>query len=552
MVAIVRVVRMDRTLSQGFDEPCHVAAGMEWLDRHTYTLDAVHPLLARYAITLPLYWAGERFPKFPSGDPRAYNYNDVGNAILGDGGHYKRNLLLARLGVLPFMCLGAMVLYLWTKRYLGNLAACLAVAFFTTTPSILAFSGLAYNDLPAASLQLTFLCLLTLWLQRQTWSMTFVLGLAAGLAVATKYTSLVFLTTSTVAMLVCRWWLHDRSSAPSQTRLRSFAQLLATGCIAMLVVWGTYGFSTGRVQETTGLSPGAMPSFQHFPAPVRGLARSAVLSNPRIPAPEIISGFAEIWVANRVGPSSYLYGHSRNGGWWFFFPVALALKTPLPVILLAIVGSVQLVFLARRRGNCKVLMPLASAIAILCAAMAGRYNVGTRYLLIVVTLLCILAGFGGQFLWKYPQQRLGKAVFFTLLIWQVVVTMSARHDFIAYFNEIAPSDPSKALVVGCDLDCGEDLFRLADELRSRGVSQVRIAVWSSGDLADIGLPSYKVLQPFQPVSGWIAISVRSKRMGHVLHQAYPPEGFSWLDNYRPVAELDKTILIYHIPDIVRP
>src|SRR3954471_806858 len=105
LVAVLRVLHEDRQLSQGFDESCHVAAGMEWLDRHAYTLDPVHPPLARYAVKLPLYWAGERFPKFSGDDPRAHNYNDVGDAIFAGSGHYRRNLLLARIGILPFLCL---------------------------------------------------------------------------------------------------------------------------------------------------------------------------------------------------------------------------------------------------------------------------------------------------------------------------------------------------------------------------------------------------------------------------------------------------------------
>ena len=63
--------------------------------------------------------------------------------------------------------------------------------------------------------------------------------------------------------------------------------------------------------------------------------------------------------------------------------------------------------------------------------------------------------------------------------------MWAQPDLIAYFNELAPRDPSKALLLGCDLDCGQDLFRLADELRARGISHVNIAVWSSADISQM-------------------------------------------------------------------
>jgi hypothetical protein len=133
-IAIIRVVAADKITGQGFDEPCHVGAGIEWLDRHTYKLDPVHPPLARYAIALPLYLSGARMPYFAPGDPRGGNYNDVGDAILYKDGRYKRNLFLARIGIIPFLVLATVALFLWTRKYFGGTAACLAVALFTTTP----------------------------------------------------------------------------------------------------------------------------------------------------------------------------------------------------------------------------------------------------------------------------------------------------------------------------------------------------------------------------------------------------------------------------------
>ena len=54
LIAVVRIISTYSLTAQAFDEPCHVAAAIELLDRHTYTLDPVHPPLARIAIGLPL------------------------------------------------------------------------------------------------------------------------------------------------------------------------------------------------------------------------------------------------------------------------------------------------------------------------------------------------------------------------------------------------------------------------------------------------------------------------------------------------------------------
>jgi hypothetical protein len=137
--------------------------------------------------------------------------------------------------------------------------------------------------------------------------------------------------------------------------------------------------------------------------------------------------------------------------------------------------------------------------------------------------------------------------FAILLLWQGVETVRAQGDFISYFNELAGHDPSRVMVAGCDLDCGQDVFRLSRELAARNVSHFSLAVWSSADLNRMGLPDFDVLQPFKPVTGWVAVSARSLRFGDVLHESYPPGAFTWLQSVRPVARVGHTIWLYYIP-----
>ena len=67
-------------------------------------------------------------------------------------------------------------------------------------------------------------------------------------------------------------------------------------------------------------------------------------------------------------------------------------------------------------------------------------------------------------------------------------------------------------------------------------------------MSQMGLPPFDVLQPFHPVSGWVAVSLRSLRVGHVFHSGYPPGALAWLDAYQPVERIGKTIWLYHIPE----
>ncbi len=224
LVAVIRVVMTYRSTSQGYDEPGHIAAGMEWLDRGTYLIDPYHPPLSRVAMALPLYLAGERLPtSLPAADPvhpdtagnNSLSYTAVGNAILYDSGHYLRNLCLARSGVLPFLVLSTIAVFLWSRRQFGDWAGVFAAGLFTTLPFVLAFSGLAYTDLPAAAMQLACMLVLVCWLQTPTVRWTVALGLALALAFLAKFTSLLFIPATGVAIVLCKCWV-ERSGEPRE------------------------------------------------------------------------------------------------------------------------------------------------------------------------------------------------------------------------------------------------------------------------------------------------------------------------------------------------
>jgi 4-amino-4-deoxy-L-arabinose transferase-like glycosyltransferase len=551
LVAIVRIAATYRNTAQGFDETCHVAAGIQLLAQEKYTLDPVHPPLSRIAIGLPLYLAGERYPTLRSDDADSNNYNVMGNAILYGDGHYLRNLILARIGVLPFFILATAVVFLWTRREFGAGAALMAVALFTTLPIVLAFSSLAYTDIGAASTQAAGMFAMATWLDNPTRKATLWLGVAGGLAFLAKLTSFLFVPAAAIILALAKWGLAHKQDASAHAAGTMWIRKLAIAAsLAIFVVWAGYGFSFGHVQEDMRLSPASMPSFQHFPAPVGRIARQLVVRDAIVPAPAFLRGTADAWVLNKSSPHSYLLGRTKEGGWWYFFLVGLAVKTPIPVLLLSLIGLLGILATVSRERRWQPLAPALCVAAILVVTMPVKYNTGTRHVLAVFPLLAVVAGAGCSYLWTTsgPRLKFRRVALVALLAWQALCTARASKDYIAYFNEFAGRDPSRIMITGCDLDCGQDVFRLARELRKRNVSRVKLAMWSSADMAQMGLPSFEVLQPFQPVTGWIAISVRSLRLGHVFHQDYPEDAFAWLSKYEPVGEIGRTVRLYHIPE----
>ena len=87
-----------RVYSNTWDEPEHLAAGIELLDRGRYEYDTEHPPLVRIFMALGPYLAGAHSYGTPPPDGV-----QEGVDILYTDDHYDTFLTLARLGTLPWL-----------------------------------------------------------------------------------------------------------------------------------------------------------------------------------------------------------------------------------------------------------------------------------------------------------------------------------------------------------------------------------------------------------------------------------------------------------------
>jgi hypothetical protein len=189
-------------------------------------------------------------------------------------------------------------------------------------------------------------------------------------------------------------------------------------------------------------------------------------------------------------------------------------------------------------------------VAILLITMPVKYNAGLRHVLVLFPLMAVMAGYGASELMKLSERKKiwGLASVTLLIAWQLLSSLQARHDYISYFNAFAGGNPSHVLVTGCDLDCGQDVFKLRSELQRRNVEHFHVAMWSSADMSRMGLPNFEILPPSQPVTGWVAISDRSRLEGEVFHTTYPANSFNWLAKYAPMSRVGGAVNLYYIPD----
>jgi 4-amino-4-deoxy-L-arabinose transferase-like glycosyltransferase len=543
-IGAVQIVSTYSVFSQTTDEPAHLATGMEWLDRGTYTFEPLHPPLARVAIALGPYLSGLRL----TGETHLW---EQGNAILFAHNRYLHNLSLARLGVLPFFLFATFLVWFWGRARYGDGPALLATLLFTTSPAVLAHAGLATTDMALTATFTAALMVFINWLERPSYLRSILLGLAVGLAILSKFSALVFLPACAIALLAWRWLL-ERGKKESPMAADSFplSRSLAVAMLAMLLlIWAGYRFSISSVTDAAARPHPTIDRLFGTSGSLHNLAYSAAES-PLIPAPAFFRGLAALRGKEAIGHKGYLLGQIRVNGWWYFFLVALAVKTTLPFLVLIVAGIIYLGKSAWLERNWITGAPMVAALALLLVSMPSHINIGLRHILPIYPLLALIGGVGACRLWNNAKPKhIGLAVVLILLAWQVTSSIRAHPDYLAYFNELAGQHPERILI-DSDLDWGQDLLRLSPALQQRHVEEVSIAYAGSLDLdlARFGLPPFRVLAPHEPTGGWIAISLLRLKTGGF---GLPEDSFWWLESYKPVGLVGRSIRLYYVPELPR-
>jgi hypothetical protein len=540
-IGAARIVSTYSVFSQTTDEPAHLATGMEWLDRGTYTFEPLHPPLARVAVALGPYLSGLRL----TGENHMW---EQGNAILFAHNRYVHNLSLARLGVLPFFLLATFLVWSWGRTRYGDGPALVATLLFTTSPVVLAHGGLATTDMALTATFTAALMACISWLERPSYLRSALLGGAVGLATLSKFSALLFLPACAIALLAWRWLLErgKRKSTVATDSFRPGRGVAVAALAIFLIIWAGYRFSISSVTDA-GARP--HPTIDHLfgtSGTLHNWAYSAAESQ-LIPAPALFRGLAALRGKEANGHKGYLLGQIRLTGWWYFFPVALVVKTTLPFLFLIVAGIFYLGKSAWLERNWIAGAPVIAALALLLVSMPSHINIGLRHILPIYPLLALIGGVSACRLWNNAKPKhIGLAIVLILLAWHVTSSIRAHPDYLAYFNEVAGQHPERILI-DSDLDWGQDLLRLSPALKQRHVEEVSIAYAGSPelDLHQFGLPPFRVLAPHQPTSGWIAISLLRLKIGGL---GFPDDGFWWLEAYKPVCLVGQSIRLYYVPE----
>ena len=540
---ILRIVDLYGEFSATADEGTYLVCGIELYQQHTAVLNPKQPPLSRWAIGFLPYLAGLRIE-------RGRSFFDEGKRLLEEAGDYWRTLTLARTGNLIFVPLLLFYVYRWAGHLYGRTAAAAAVFLVSFSPTVIAHSAVATADL-ATTAALTMAAFhASQWLRDRTIRNACWAGAGAGLALSAKYSTIGFLPVTLTGYCLLTAWArrsgHWENRRPGLKPL-IYQTTLAAG-IALTLIWATYCFDLTPLRHPTRMPNIELGNFAS-PDSVFGRLADYVTTQVALPMQSFFAGIFLVFRHFFAGHAAYhtaygqfLLGEVKwDGGWWYYFPVALAVKTTLPFLVLTLLALLSLWRGRREAHRDGSLFVVWAIVSILVVAMSGSLNIGVRHVLPMYPLMAILASsvFSLNKSGSLPS-RLRMTLAGLLLAGHAAASLTAHPDYLAYFNEAAQGKEHEFLG-DSNLDWGQDLARLGQYVQQHEMKNISLSYFGPTSPEVVGIESYQTFNARERPQGWVAVSVL-----HVQGIYRDPSGddFSWLASHAPYARIGKSIWVY--------
>jgi hypothetical protein len=545
-----------RQEAQIWDEGFEIVGGYQYLTTGEYRTSLENPPLERILEAIPLLFLR---PDLKGAAREAHNTitSDVDagveflyhNSIPADTILFAARLPMIAVTVGLVCLLGA-----WCRRRFGAAVGIVAALLFSLDPTVIAQGRYVKNDMIVAAT--AFLAVIA-WEWFLTTGKTAALicsGVALGLALGSK--------NSAVFLLPVFLILHVLSGAGLRPAFRSFTAVGALAAAVILILYAPYdGALLPRGRGSAGV-------------PLRETVDQAT-----------VFGRAVAWLGSRLGwrdhpyltglthfanhsggtHPAYLWGNHAVSGWWYYFPFAFAVKTPVAVlaalVMLIALATVRLRWKQIREAFSRCLVRttergperalawfamLTPMIFYGALSAAGHVDIGLRHLLPIYPFFYALLAAGLLTLrWK------GKTpVMAVILLASAAESLAAYPYYTAFFN-VAVGGPKNGpkYLVDSNIDWGQDLKRLGQFSAQHGSPRFCVTYFGTAP-AWYYVPragNFPALEEIRKGTDldceFAAVSVTPLEGVYV-----PQELFAWLRDVPPLERIGYSIYVWDVHD----
>ena len=522
LISLILMMVSSKLDSITTDEGVHLFAGFSYLTQRDFRLDPEHPPLLKELGALPFLFQKNFNTSFSDLWNKAGNfYYDSWQEtrILGDNfiaNNSDSIIFFSRLVFILLTMILGVFSYFWSKKLYGETAGILAAFLILFFPNFLAHGRLINTDL---GLTLFIFIAIYFWgkfLKEPNIINAILSGLFLGLTLASKFTGIIILPILLILIII---------KLILQKNFKNWGKfilgLIAVGFIAFIIIWGTYGFSLqappkisrGLSAEINTWTPYTAPdTFDSFYQKIR----------PVLIPKYFYKGLTMVGVHAEAGHSSYLLGQTSKTGWWYYFPLAIFFKTPIPIFILLFVSLFYFKKIKAKEIFDEYLL-IIPAIVFLAFAMYSKADLGIRHILPIFPFVFVFISKTINLI-DFKKWRWVTFGFVILIVWYLSSALLSFPNYIAYFNEFAGgSSGGYKILTDSNLDWGQDIFRIKDYVEKNKITDYYLVYGWDGDqyLQKNGL-KYKTLFSGEKVHGKVIISASS---------LVGDSGYSWLKEY---------------------
>jgi hypothetical protein len=177
----------------------------------------------------------------------------------------------------------------------------------------------------------------------------------------------------------------------------------------------------------------------------------------------------------------YLAGEQRPGGWWYYFPLAFLIKTPLGILAALVAGVVVGMRHRLAVGRAPAAFITVTATGYLLAAMVVGPNLGVRHILPVYPFILLVAAIAAHHsaatAWFRP-----RAIAAVCVVVAGVELISVYPHNLTFFNRLVggPREGFRYLA-DSNLSWGQNLKLLKQWMTNQRVSTVNLAYFGQAE-----------------------------------------------------------------------
>jgi len=521
------------------DEQAHLMRGYLYLEQGDLRFKIGHPILANTLNAVPLWALTDLSIPADDATGQENRWSPFADRLIWrEGNNVDLLFFLSRLVTVALGMLFATLVLRWARHLWGWGAGLVALALFVFDPTIVAHSQLTTDDVAVSFFYFAATYGLWRYLETDRARDLVLAGVGFGLAQGCKFSALLLVPVfvATVGLWpFLRTPGTDSSGRYTSSRwlLSHLASLLAIFAIGGLTLWAAYRFE--------------IRSLPGWPLPVPAAAYFEDL----------------IWESKYFGREGYVFlgGEISSTGWWYYFLVACALKSPLPALLLpgaALLSLCQRSPSSRRNSKerARLMALLLPAFVYLLSTLVISLNIGYRFFIPVLPYLYVLAGRLATLAKRYQRLLLAGA-----LAWSAVIALRIHPHYLAYFNELAGGpDGGWRYLVDSNIDWGQDLPALRDVVERHDLGRIKLGYFGTAHPSYYGLdfeplptweptpeqgdPFTRTYYPHDPAPGIYAIS--ATLLQGVVMDPDKWDTYAWFRDKAPFAHAGYSILLYRV------